>query len=95
MKVGDYVRAGKFGIIKVKDYHIKLLNDYESSSDITDLLRVGDIIEKTYKTGLVVKISINRIEDIDDIKRDFKNGFKLSILTCEQFESEAYKVGEK
>lgn len=94
MQVGDYVRAGKFGIIKVKDYHIKLLTDYASSPDITDLLRVGDVIEKTYKTGLIVKIPINKIEDIDDIKIDFKNGFKLNILTREQFENKAYKVGE-
>lgn len=94
MKVGDYVRVGKFGIIKAKDYHIKILDGYEYSPDITDLIKVGDIIEKTYKTGLIVKIPINRIEDIVDIKIDFKNGFKLSILTSEQFESKAYKVGE-
>lgn len=92
INVGDYVRAGKFGIIRAKDYHIKLLNTYESSPDITDLIKLGDIIKKTYKTGLIEKIPINKIEDIDNIKRDFKDGFNLSILTREQFESNSYKV---
>ena len=69
-------------------------NDYKVSSNIIDLIEVGDVIEKIYKTGLIEKIPINKVEDIEDIGIDFKNGFKLSIVTHEQFSQMEYRIGE-
>ena len=66
----------------------------KSSPNIIDLIEVGDIYKKTYPTGLVEIIPMNKFEDLYSIKNDIKNGFKLSIVTKEQFESMAYKIGE-
>lgn len=73
------------------------VNDVEiikSSPNIIDLIKVGDICKKTYPTGLVEIIPINKIEDLYSIKIDIKNGFKLSIVTKEQFEKMIYKIGD-
>ena len=69
-------------------------NIIKSSPNIIDLIEVGDVYKKTYPTGLVEIIPINKLEDLYNIKNDIKNGFKLSIITKEQIESMEYKVGE-
>lgn len=72
----------------------------KSSFDIIDILEVGDIIRyridkvslatKGYLTGIV---DITDEEMLESIKED-KNYHVLQILTKEQFEQKAYKVGE-
>lgn len=71
------------------------------SFDIIDILEVGDIIRyridkvslatKGYLTGIV---DITDEEMLESIKED-KNYHVLQILTKEQFEQKAYKVGEQ
>lgn len=73
---------------------------YVASFDIIDLIEVGDIIRyridkvsletKGYLTGV---IDITDEEMIESIKKD-KNYHVLQILTKEEFEKRAYKVGE-
>ena len=72
----------------------------KTSYTIIDLIEVGDIIRyridkvslatKGYLTGVV---DITDEEMLESIKED-KNYHVLQILTKEQFEQEAYKVGE-
>lgn len=71
-----------------------------ASFDINDLIKKGDIIRyridkvsletKGYLTGV---IDITDEEMIENIKED-KNYHVLQILTKEEFEKRAYKVGE-
>ena len=73
---------------------------YKASYNIIDLIEVGDIIRyridkvsletKGYLTGV---IDITDEEMIENIKED-KNYHVLQILTKEEFEKRAYKVGE-
>ena len=98
----DYVDVGIGTIpdvdgIWVDKEHFQYVDKREiikSSPNIIDLIEVGDIIKKTYKTGLIEKIPINEIEDIEHIKLDLKNGFKLTIVTNEQFSQMEYRIGE-
>lgn len=85
-----------------KDYTNKLntVNVEKASYNIIDILEVGDIIRyridkvslatKGYLTGIV---DITDEEMLESIKED-KNYHVLQILTKEQFEQKAYKVGE-
>ena len=87
----------KYGVEASYLKDIMFIGDEEiikSSPNIIDLIKVGDICKKTYPTGLVEIIPINKIEDLYSIKIDIKNGFKLSIVTKEQFSQMEYKIGD-
>ena len=110
MKVGDYIRVDNGCICKVLDYTDISDNDFyvntdseynviykswivKSSPNIIDLIEVGD-----YVNGV-------EVENIDDewitmtdtkvpILKSIANGMIKSVITHEQMEQMAYKVGE-
>ena len=98
--LGNEILLDKEIIDTHEDYYTSCMYDYKfyleqiikTSHNIIDLIQVGDIYKKTYPTGLVEIIPINKFEDLYGIKNDIKNGFKLSIITKEQFESMSYKL---
>lgn len=110
MKVGDYVRDITYGIGKITkidkdmiyyetsqgetiDYNSIRFSIKEPKEEIIDLIEVGD-----YVNGV-------EVENIDDewitmsdtkvpILKSIANGMIKSVITHEQMEQMAYKVGE-
>lgn len=112
MNVGDYVRtiSGKIYIIidndnsdyiKVKNeyngtYKIDISNTTKSSPNIIDLIEVGDYVNGTIVTKVVLdEIECKYIElDYTYNKRGIREKDIKSIVTKEQFSQMEYKVGE-
>ena len=101
MKVGDYVRTKDGRIYKIGDIgnfiysedNVIIQGIIKSSPNIIDLIEVGD-----YVNGV-------EVENIDDewitmsdtkvpILKSIANGMIKSVITHEQMEQMAYKVGE-
>ena len=90
--IKELIELDKINAFGIKGISYSIENIIKSSPNIMDLIEVGDIYKKTYPTGLVEIIPINKFEDLYSIKNDIKNGFKISIVTKEQFESMEYKI---
>lgn len=112
-KDGRIIKFNKFGTLRVgctnpKYYktiisnrsHYKYDNIVKHSSNIIDLIEVGDIVNYTFwKEPDDFTIFCEMIRDIDqllDFKFDIEeNNITLnSILTKEQFKENCYKVGD-
>ena len=108
MKVGDYVRTRDGLIQKIKDdfyttmeittdngkCFYKYIDIIKSSSNIIDLIEVGDYVNGYYvedvlNTFVNVATGSNYFQNPTIYENDIK-----SIVTKEQFESMKYKVGE-
>lgn len=117
IEVGEYVRTKKDGIVKLLDYEIdgsglwcgtvdkafwlRRENIVKYSSNLIELIEVGDIIE--YKINKLSASKIGQVKPYKDA-RSFKEylgveGFGLkqveiiSVLAKEQFENMKYIVG--
>ena len=107
LEVGMYVRTKKGKMFKVNEtnivgkyYYLDIRKEREilkASFNITDLIKIGDILEVFSDLHDLLGNDVFRVRDENHLKH-LKHGFNkgyfhlISIVTKEQFEQRAYKI---